>query len=64
MYKNCPESSSFIDDFLDNFSLSNKLICKNSENNLRKDSIIKTDVIYKIFTQNILNIYINKFVYK
>lgn len=32
----------------------NKLICKNSENNLRKDSIIKTDVIYKIFTKNIL----------
>ena len=32
----------------------NKLIQKNNENNLRKDSIIKTDVIYKIFTKNIL----------
>lgn len=32
----------------------NKIIHKNNENNLRKDSIIKTDVIYKIFTKNIL----------
>ena len=32
----------------------NKLIQKDKENNLSKDSIIKTDVIYKIFTKNIL----------
>ena len=32
----------------------NKLLIKNSQNNLHKNSIIKTDVIYKIFTQNIL----------
>ncbi len=32
----------------------NKLILKDSQNNLKKDSIVKTDVIYKIFTQNIL----------
>ena len=38
----------------------NKLIQKNNENNLRKDSIIKTDVIYKIFTKNIL-LKINKY---
>ena len=31
----------------------NKLIRKNYINNLKKDSIIKTDVIYKIFTKNI-----------
>ena len=29
MYKNCPESSSFIDVLIGQFSLSNKLICKN-----------------------------------
>lgn len=33
---------------------SNKYIHKDNKNNLKKDSIIKTDVIYKIFTQNIL----------
>ena len=32
----------------------NKFIQKDNENNLKKDSIIKTDVIYKIFTKNIL----------
>ena len=32
----------------------NELILKNEENNLKKDSIIKTDAIYKIFTKNIL----------
>lgn len=32
----------------------NKIIRKNNDNNLRKDSIIKTDAIYKIFTKNIL----------
>lgn len=29
MYKNCPESSSFIDVLSGHFALSNKLICKN-----------------------------------
>ena len=33
---------------------SNKYIRKDKQNNLKKDSIIKTDVIYKIFTKNIL----------
>lgn len=33
---------------------SNKYIEKDDQNNLKKDSIIKTDVIYKIFTKNIL----------
>ena len=33
---------------------SNKLIKKDYTNNLHKDSIIKIDVIYKIFTKNIL----------
>lgn len=33
---------------------SNKYIQKDNQNNLKKDSIIKTDVIYKIFTKNIL----------
>jgi len=33
---------------------SNKLIKRDYTNNLQKDSIIKTDVIYKIFTKNIL----------
>lgn len=33
---------------------SNKYIQKDKQNNLKKDSIIKTDVIYKIFTKNIL----------
>ncbi|MBR2744258.1 MAG: hypothetical protein IKE01_03055 [Clostridia bacterium] len=33
---------------------SNKLIKKDYINKLQKDSIIKTDVIYKIFTKNIL----------
>lgn len=32
----------------------NLMIKKDYENNLRKDSIIKTDAIYKIFTKNIL----------
>lgn len=32
----------------------NKFIKKDDKNNLKKDSIIKTDVIYKIFTKNIL----------
>ena len=32
----------------------NKLLIKNDQNNLHKNSIIKTDVIYKIFTKNIL----------
>lgn len=32
----------------------NILIERDNINNLRKNSIIKTDVIYKIFTQNIL----------
>ena len=32
----------------------NFIIRKNCENNLKKDSIIKTDAIYKIFTKNIL----------
>lgn len=33
---------------------SNKYIEKDNQNNLKKDSIIKTDIIYKIFTKNIL----------
>lgn len=33
---------------------SNKYIKKDDKNNLKKDSIVKTDVIYKIFTKNIL----------
>ena len=32
----------------------NKLLQKDNNNNLRKDSLVKTDVIYKIFTKNIL----------
>lgn len=32
----------------------NKYIQKDNQNNLKKDSIIKTDVIYKLFTKNIL----------
>lgn len=32
----------------------NKILHKDNKNNLKKDSIIKTDVIYKIFTKNIL----------
>ncbi len=32
----------------------NKYIEKDNQNNLKKDSIIKTDAIYKIFTKNIL----------
>lgn len=32
----------------------NQLILKDNENNLHKNSIIKTDIIYKIFTKNIL----------
>lgn len=32
----------------------NKFIQKDDNNNLRKDSLVKTDVIYKIFTKNIL----------
>ena len=33
---------------------SNKIIYKDNKNNLKENSIIKTDVIYKIFTKNIL----------
>lgn len=33
---------------------SNKLLQKDNQNNLKKNSIIKTDAIYKIFTKNIL----------
>lgn len=33
---------------------SNKPILKDNKNNLKENSIIKTDVIYKIFTKNIL----------
>ncbi|MBO5349428.1 MAG: type II toxin-antitoxin system PemK/MazF family toxin [Clostridia bacterium] len=33
---------------------SNKYIKKDNQNNLKKNSIIKTDAIYKIFTKNIL----------
>ena len=32
----------------------NKYIKKDNKNNLKTDSIVKTDVIYKIFTKNIL----------
>ena len=32
----------------------NILLKKDSENNLRKDSIVKTDVIYKILNEQIL----------
>ena len=32
----------------------NKIIPKDNNNKLKQDSIIKTDVIYKIFTKNIL----------
>ena len=32
----------------------NSLLEKNSENNLHKDSIVKTDVIYKILNEQIL----------
>ena len=33
---------------------SNKLLEKNSKNNLKKDSIVKTDIIYNIHTRDIL----------
>ncbi len=36
------------------FYKANQYIEKDNQNNLKKDSIIKTDVIYKIFTKNIL----------
>lgn len=32
----------------------NKLLEKNKKNNLRKDSIVKTDVVYKILNKQIL----------